>query len=88
MKLVNLNLSSCLRFPQVAGLKFVFDSEKPPGQRIDPGNIKIGSEYLDKKQHYRLATKAQMVNGEDGYSALSKCKFLLFEGKCKKYITN
>jgi len=68
------------RFPQVAGLKFVFDSEKPPGQRIDPGNIKIGSEYLDKKQHYRLATKAQMVNGEDGYSALSKCIVLVDEG--------
>ena len=59
------------RFPQVGGLSFIFDPSKPPGSRVDPAFVKIGNEYLDTKHQYKLATKVGMVNGEDGYSALS-----------------
>ena len=60
------------RFPQVGGLTFAFDPTKPPGSRIDPAYIKIGTEYMDRQQHYKVATKAYLANGEDGYSALSQ----------------
>ena len=60
------------RFPQVGGITFAFDPTKPPGSRIDPAFIKIGTEYMDRQQHYKLATKAAMVDGDDGYTALSQ----------------
>lgn len=60
------------RFPQVGGITFAFDPTKPPGSRIDPAYIKIGTEYMDRQQHYKLATKAAMVDGDDGYTALSQ----------------
>ena len=60
------------KFPQVAGITFAFDPTKPPGSRIDPAYIKIGSEYMDKHQHYKMATKASLANGEDGYTALNQ----------------
>ena len=66
------------RFPQVSGISFAFDPEKPAGKRIDPEFVKVGDEYLDldpkSKKTYRLATKAYLANGKDGYEALAKCK--------------
>jgi 5'-nucleotidase len=35
------------RFPQVAGIQFKFDPSKPPGERIDPKNIKVQNEPLE-----------------------------------------
>ena len=66
------------RFPQVSGISFAFDPEKPAGKRIDPEFVKVGDEYLDldpkSKKTYRLATKAYLANGKDGYDVLAKCK--------------
>ena len=58
--------------PQVGGITFIFDPAKPPGSRIDPAYIKIGTEYMDKHQHYKLATKSALASGEDGYSGLAQ----------------
>ncbi|XP_071038162.1 trifunctional nucleotide phosphoesterase protein YfkN isoform X2 [Parasteatoda tepidariorum] len=65
------------RFPQVSGVSFAFDPKKPPGKRIDPLYIKIGDEYLDMNQKYRLATKLYMHQGRDGYDMLKDCEVLL-----------
>jgi len=71
------------RFPQVSGISFAFDPEKPAGKRIDPEFVKVGDEYLDldpkSKKTYRLATKAYLANGKDGYDVLAKCKQLIDE---------
>ncbi|XP_054710745.1 trifunctional nucleotide phosphoesterase protein YfkN-like [Uloborus diversus] len=67
------------RFPQVSGVSFAFDPKKPPGSRIDPRYIRIGDEYLDMNQKYRLATKMYMHQGRDGYDALKECEVLLNE---------
>lgn len=48
------------RFPQVSGLRFAFDPSKEPKHRIDPRHIKIGDEYLDLNQTYRLVTKGYL----------------------------
>lgn len=34
------------RFPQVSGIKFVFDPSKPPGQRVEAGLTQIQDEYV------------------------------------------
>lgn len=65
------------RFPQVGGISFVFDPKKPPGSRIDPAYIKIGTEYMDKHQSYKMATKAALASGEDGYDSLSQGSILI-----------
>lgn len=55
------------RFPQVAGVSFAFDPNKPPGQRVDPAFVHVGDEYLNLHLTYRLATKNYLHSGCDGY---------------------
>lgn len=75
------------RFPQVSGVRFAFDPNKPSGQRIDPRYIKIGDEYLDFEQKYRLATKAYLHQGKDGYSMLKDCEVIVSEEECPELVT-
>ncbi|KAJ3649295.1 hypothetical protein Zmor_021046 [Zophobas morio] len=70
------------RFPQVAGVSFAFDPTKPPGQRVDPSFVRIGDEYLNLDQYYRLATKSYMHSGCDGYVMLKDAEILVDEGEC------
>lgn len=62
------------RFPQVAGISFAFDPKKPPGERVDPAFVRIGDEYLNLQQIYRLATKSYMHSGCDGYVMLKNAQ--------------
>jgi 2',3'-cyclic-nucleotide 2'-phosphodiesterase (5'-nucleotidase family) len=62
------------RFPQVAGLNFVFDPGKPVGMRIL--SIAVGGAPLDPKKTYKLATNNFMADGGDGYDMLAKAKRL------------
>mgnify|MGYP005985483447 CR=1 FL=1 len=75
------------RFPQVAGVSFAFDPTKPPGQRVDPSFVRIGDEYLNLDQYYRLATKSYMHSGCDGYVMLKDAEILvnLFTNTRKKF---
>ncbi|EFA06359.1 mannosylglucosyl-3-phosphoglycerate phosphatase isoform X1 [Tribolium castaneum] len=70
------------RFPQVAGVSFAFDPSKAPGQRVDPAFVRIGDEYLNLEQNYRLATKSYMHSGCDGYVMLKDAEVLVDEGEC------
>ena len=74
------------RFPQVGGITFSFDPTKEPGSRIDPAYIKIGTEYMDSQQHYKLATKAYLASGEEGYTALSQGT-ILGDDQCAPSLT-
>ncbi|KAL5118840.1 hypothetical protein ACEQ8H_003162 [Pleosporales sp. CAS-2024a] len=56
------------RFPQVSNITFETDYSKPPHSRIQ--NVTIGSEPLDEKREYVLATRGYMGRGKDGYTAL------------------
>ena len=76
------------RFPQVAGIKFAFDPSKPGGSRIDPQYIKIGDEYLDLEQKYRLVTKSYLHQGKDGYDILKECEVLQSEEECPEMVTS
>jgi 2',3'-cyclic-nucleotide 2'-phosphodiesterase (5'-nucleotidase family) len=65
------------RFPQVAGISFAFDPRQPPGKRVDPQLVRIGDEYLEPDQRYRMATKMYLYSGCDGYSVLRDAKVLV-----------
>ena len=75
------------RFPQVSGITFAFDPSKPPGSRVDPKYVKIGDEYIDKHQHYKLVTKAYLALGKDGYDALALAPVLVDE-ECAPNLTS
>jgi len=75
------------RFPQVSGISFAFDPSQPAGSRVNPEFVKIGDEYLDKNQHYKLVTKAYLANGKDGYDALAKGTILV-DDECAPNLTS
>jgi 5'-nucleotidase len=65
------------RFLQVAGIRFAFDPNKPPGQRIDPRLVMIQDEYIDLNKEYKLATKAYLKQGKDGFDCLVNTQVLV-----------
>eukprot|EP00090_Calanus_glacialis_P005153 TRINITY_DN13964_c1_g1_i1.p1 TRINITY_DN13964_c1_g1~~TRINITY_DN13964_c1_g1_i1.p1 ORF type:complete len:276 (-),score=77.76 TRINITY_DN13964_c1_g1_i1:185-946(-) len=75
------------RFPQVSGITFAFDPSKPAGSRVDAEYVKVGDEYLDKNQHYKLVTKAYLAKGKDGYDALAKGTVLV-DDECAPNLTS
>jgi 5'-nucleotidase / UDP-sugar diphosphatase len=58
------------RFPQVSGLRFVFDARQPRGSRVV--EISIGGKPLDPAATYTLATSDYLMAGGDGYASLTK----------------
>lgn len=110
------------RFPQVAGVKFAFDPQQPPGSRVkqdsvqvlrfqgrgggigtdvrlSPGSLPARGEHalhacihalllpvlqaqdhwepMDMEGKYKLATKAYLASGKDGYDVFKDCKVLI-----------
>jgi 2',3'-cyclic-nucleotide 2'-phosphodiesterase (5'-nucleotidase family) len=57
------------RFPQVSGLKAVYDPKKPAGQRIV--SVESAGKPIDPNAVYTLATNDYMMAGGDGYSMLA-----------------
>jgi len=57
------------RFPQVAGLRFVWDPNQPAGSRIVSVDVLSDGAWkpLDRKAIYRLATSNFLAGGGDGY---------------------
>jgi 2',3'-cyclic-nucleotide 2'-phosphodiesterase/3'-nucleotidase len=56
------------RFPQVAGLEFVWNPDIPAGARVR--EVSVGGAPLDLDGSYTLATNDFMAGGRDGYSML------------------
>ncbi|MDD9726356.1 bifunctional metallophosphatase/5'-nucleotidase [Roseovarius sp. SK2] len=56
------------RFPQVAGMTFVFDSSAEVGSRIT--EVTVGGEPLDPERDYLAVSNDYLRNGGDGYSML------------------
>ena len=38
------------RFPQLAGIKFVFDPSKPSGKRVEAGLVKVQDQFIDMEK--------------------------------------
>lgn len=63
------------RFPQVSGLRFVFDPSATPGYRLGP--VTVGAELLDRSRTYKLATTDYLAAGGDGYDMLKSARVLV-----------
>lgn len=70
------------RFPQVAGISFTFNPDRPSGSRVEPKLVRIGDEWLDLDEKYALCVKAYMHGGCDGYTMFKTCKILMDEDMC------
>jgi 2',3'-cyclic-nucleotide 2'-phosphodiesterase (5'-nucleotidase family) len=58
------------RFPQVSGLRVVFDPKRPKGSRVL--EVTIGGQPVNPTVTYKLATNDYMMAGGDGYASLRK----------------
>ena len=63
------------RFPQVSGLRFVYDPAAAAGSRVK--SVTVGGEPLDPGKTYRVATNDYIANGGDGYAALRRGKTIV-----------
>jgi len=62
------------RFLQVSGISFRYDSTQIPGARIVPGSVVIGDQPLQLDRVYKVATKAYLRSGKDGFDALKRAE--------------
>ncbi len=51
----------------LAGVRFAFDPNAPPKQRIVPGSVQINGQPLELERKYKLGTKTYVAEGKDGY---------------------
>jgi 2',3'-cyclic-nucleotide 2'-phosphodiesterase (5'-nucleotidase family) len=63
------------RFPQVSGLRYVFDPTKPAGSRLVSATV--GGKPLDPAARYTVATFEFLMGGGDGYTMLQQAKVLV-----------
>ena len=71
------------RFPQVAGIRFVWDSKLPAGKRVTKVEVKDASgkfQLLNPKDVYRVATNNFLASGGDGYRSFAEGENLLETG--------
>ncbi|WP_165822350.1 OmpL47-type beta-barrel domain-containing protein [Paenibacillus montanisoli] len=66
--------NSDVRFPQVSGISFSYDSAKPLGQRIVKATIK--GVPIDPTATYTVATADYMASGAMGYADLANAVFV------------
>ena len=72
---------------QVSGLRFAFDPARPAGARVEAGLVRVGDEYLQPHQRYKLVTKAYLASGRDGYDCLAAGRVLVDE-ECAPNLTS
>jgi 2',3'-cyclic-nucleotide 2'-phosphodiesterase (5'-nucleotidase family) len=63
------------RFPQVSGLRFVWDAEAAPGARVKEATV--GGAPLDPARVYKVATSDYLFNGGGGYASLTAGKAII-----------
>jgi len=63
------------RFPQVSGLKLVYDPKATAGNRIV--SLEIGGKPYDPGAKYKVASNDFMFTGGDGYAALGRGRTLI-----------
>ena len=57
------------RFPQISGLQFLFDPEKPAERRIFQAEVYTDDgSYLNMNKLYKVAMPQYIAEGGDGYS--------------------
>jgi 5'-nucleotidase, C-terminal domain len=62
------------RYPQVSGIKFTYDPNKPPMQRILIESVRLDDGPINLTKKYRLAIPKYIASGKDGYDVLINCR--------------
>ncbi|WP_248926265.1 bifunctional metallophosphatase/5'-nucleotidase [Paenibacillus hamazuiensis] len=60
------------RFPQIGGMSFTYNPDKPAGERVI--EVKVGGKPIDPAKTYRLVTNDFIASGGDGYSMFTNKK--------------
>jgi len=63
------------RFPQVSGIRFVFDVRRPPGSRVV--KVTVNGQPLNDRKMYTLAAPDFIAAGGDGYTMLQEARLLI-----------
>ena len=58
-------------------MTFGFDPDAEVGSRVLRETVRVRGEAVQWTKKYKLATKAYVARGRDGYSGLTKCKLLI-----------
>lgn len=72
------------KFPQVGGMSYLFNPNRPAGERVL--EIKINGKPLSLDKKYRLATNDFIAAGGDGYTMLKECKTLQEAGSLEEVV--
>lgn len=70
------------RFPQVSGIKFKFDAQKPKYERVIASSIEILGKKFDLEEVYAVATVDYLSSGKDGYKSFLDCEYLIDPDVC------
>lgn len=71
------------RFPQVAGVRFIWDAKLPAGKRVTKVEVKDDSgkfQLVNPNAIYKVATNNFLASGGDGYRTFAEGKNLLETG--------
>jgi len=63
------------RFPQVSGIRYTFDPNRPAGSRLIA--VSVGGRPLEPQARYSLATFDFIMGGGDGYTMFQQAKVLV-----------
>ncbi|XP_077862649.1 uncharacterized protein LOC144344643, partial [Saccoglossus kowalevskii] len=67
------------RFPQVAGIRFAFNPDANPMNRVDPYTVIIDGEHLLPNKVYKVCTKLYIAQGKDAYEVFKRCRRIVNE---------
>jgi len=66
------------RFPIISNIKFTFDSDKPPMERVLLDSVYIDNLPIDLNKYYKVVTKYFQAKGNDGYDSLVDSEYLIY----------
>lgn len=73
-------------FPQVAGMKIIFDGERPAGERVI--KLTVNGQPLDHEASYNVATNDFMAAGGDGYEVFMDTETVVEAGGLEEVVMN
>lgn len=74
------------RFPSISNIKFDFDADLPPYERIVPGSLKIGGVPVLDFKKYSIVAPSFIVSGLDGYEYFKESTNLMCESEAPVFI--
>lgn len=73
-------------FPQVAGMKIIFDGERAAGERVI--KLTVNGQPLDHEASYNVATNDFMAAGGDGYEVFMDTETVVEAGGLEEVVMN